>query len=143
MCEETPLMKFCESFAYKHMSDLQNLVSDRINFAVEHTTSNKTAKSEIYRIVVDEMFEYHTNVASRNGRLTPDNLFPTKEERKQFADVALYNRSVYGLICNELSLEELQDEQLSVYNQLTEIQNKEEANRKNKNQTNQINQNEE
>lgn len=138
MCKETPLMKFCKSFEDdKHMSELQNLVSYRINFAVKQSTNNIAAKSEIYRIVVDEMFEYHTNVASRNGRLTQNNLFPTVDERKQFVDVAIYNRAVHGLIKNELTLEELQDEQLKVYNHLTELQNKEEINRRNKNQTNQ------
>ena len=116
------------------MSELQNLVSDRINFAVEQSPNNNAAKSEIYRIVVDEMFEYHTNVASRNGKLTQNNLFPTVDERKQFADVAVYNRLVHGLIDNNLSSEELQDEQLRVYNRLTELQNKEEFNRKNNNQ---------
>ena len=116
------------------MSELQNLVSDRINFAVEHSPNNNAGKSEIYKIVVDEMFEYHANVASRNGRLTPNNLFPTVDERKQFADVAIYNRAVHGLIENELTLEELQDEQLKVYNHLAELQNKEETNRKNNNQ---------
>jgi len=131
-------MKFCKSFEDdKHMSELQNLVSDRINFAVEHTTDNKALKSEIYRIVVDEMFEYHTDVASRKGQLTPDNLYPTEDERKQFVDVAIYNRAVQGLIKNELTLEELQDEQLKVYNHLTELQDKEEINQKNKKQTNQ------
>ena len=135
MCKETPLMKFCKSFEDdKHMSELQNLVSDRINFAVEQSPNNNAAKSEIYRIIVDEMFEYHTNVASRNGRLTQNNLFPTVDERKQFADVAIYNRAVQGLIKNELTSEELQDEQLKVYNHLTELQNKEETNRKEKNQ---------
>ena len=138
MCKETPLMKFCKSFASdKHMSELQNLVSDRINFAVEQSPNNNAAKSEIYRIVVDEMFDHHTNVASRNGRLTQNNLFPTVDERKQFVDVAIYNRAVHGLIKNELTLEELQDEQLKVYNHLTELQNKEETNPKEENQTNQ------
>ena len=135
MCEETPLMKFRDFFdSDRHMSELQKLVSDRINFAVEHTPDNKASKSEIYRIIVDEMFEYHTNVASRNGRLTQNNLFPTVDERKQFADVAIYNRLVHGLIDNNITSEELQDEQLRVYNRLTELQNKEESNRKNNNQ---------
>ena len=131
MCEETALMKFCKSFEDdKHMSELQNLVSDRINFAVEQSSDDNATKSEIYRIVVDEMFKYHTNVAARKGQLTPDNLYPTEDERRQFADVVLRNFISYGLVDNEILFTDLNKKQLEIREYLQGLQDKEESNRK-------------
>lgn len=116
-------MRFCESFdCDKHMSELQNMVSDSINFAVEHTIDDKAAISEIYRIVVDEMFEHHINTASRNGRLTPDNLYPTEGERRQFADVVLRNFIPFGLVDNEISFTDLNKKRGEIRECLKEFQ---------------------
>ena len=112
------------------MSELQNLVSDRINFAVEQSSDDNATKSEIYRIVVDEMFKYHTNVAARKGQLTPDNLYPTEDERRQFADVVLRNFISYGLVDNEILFTDLNKKQLEIREYLQGLQDKEESNRK-------------
>lgn len=130
MCKISAIDRFCDSFdSDRYMLDLQELVSDRINFAVEHAPDDKTVKSEIYRIVVDVMFEYHTEQASSRGKLTPNNLYPTDEERKQFAKVVLRNLVPNGLVYNECSLMDLNDELSKIQESLKELQEKEEFNR--------------
>lgn len=114
MCEETALMRFVEQFEDNPiLQKLQKRIANRIKDASE---------DEICEIVVDEMFKYHEEMASYYRRNTPDNQYPTKEEREKFADVALYNLIPHSKIPDEISLAGLYEKRLEMREYLKELQ---------------------
>lgn len=127
MCEETALMRFVEQFEDNPiLQKLQKRIANRIKDASE---------DEICEIVVDEMFKYHEETASYNGRRTPDNMYPTEKEREYFADLAIYNLIPHNRIPEDISSADLMDRRLNMRKRLKKLQDIiEEDNQENNNQ---------
>ena len=121
MCEETALMRFVYQFENNAiLQKLQNRISERMRDASD---------DEIVDIVFDEMLKYHEETASLHGRNTPNNQYPTEEERGYFADIALYNLIPHKRIPEDISSAGLIDRKLKMRECLKKLQDiNEEAN---------------
>lgn len=127
MCEETALMRFVEHFDNDAiLQKLQKRISERMRDASD---------DEIVDIVFDEMLKYHEETASYYGRRTPDNLYPTEEERGYFADIALYNLIPHGKISDNISSSDLTTKRLEMRERMKTLQDIIEANQEDNNQS--------
>ena len=106
-------MRFVEQFENNAiLQKLQNRLSERIRDASD---------DEIVDIVFDEMLKYHDETASLHGRNTPNNQYPTEEERGYFADVALYNLIPHNRIPENISSADLIDRRLEMREYLKQL----------------------
>ena len=119
-------MRFVKQFENNAiLQKLQKRISERMRDASE---------DEIVDIVFDEMLKYHEETVSYYGRKTPDNLYPTEEEREKFADVALYNLIPHSKIPDEISTANLNKKRLEMREYLKQLI--EEANQQDNNKQN-------
>ena len=114
MCEETALMRFVKQFENNAiLQKLQKRISERMRDASEE---------EIVDIAFEEMRKYHEETASLHGQNTPNNQYPTEEERGYFADIALYNFIPHKRIPEDISSEDLIDRRLNMRERLKTLQ---------------------